>query len=593
MSYALFDNLKRTPHANTINLTQQFSNEKQIFPSNEYAVLWYGKVTPHNHNLLVAVHLVNVSSLNEFYISVNVPLECISQMPIGSIWKDGKSSEKFSFNSDSCSLRQAEYLESITNNISYIYINDADQTNVAICDLLRQAYPITLFDGKSTFLDHNTLLVVDSEKENKKVIIHPLMFFNAHYGASKEVNRILLSYLWDGGNNLDTVETLLGLNHRVDNIENIVFIPDSLVIGDAVFLHYVKYNQYTKNVVKNLNARVRGNLTAKQYSYLKVIPYHTQPITIGFNYIALNEDTLLCTEVTGISMPQGEPIHYQLAKSSNAVENLVENEDKNNFFTIQPIFQSLSLDELFLVNDQVNNRTENIVKLPIKTIGEIRELIKVDNPNNLNKAVTSGENIQIVESEPDKYGTGARSGSDGNTGLLRVLLAACDDYKKDIYGVRNIDTQYEKLLKYAQYLKVEHPNICIDCYSFKDGQLGEQIQPLRLSNNRQSFPHSVYILRVQINDNLYYFLDCEPSATQSASGTVVKIDIDHEVDFLNRNSRNPFNLNQIVTYLSHNYGRIPKSAFNKFNENGIIIARYKHMNEESSNWVISSIEKLE
>lgn len=111
---------------------------------------------------------------------------------------------------------------------------------------------------------------------------------------------------------------------------------------------------------------------------------------------------------------------------------------------------------------------------------------------------------------------------------------------------------------------------------------------------KRSFPRSVYILRLNIDGSIYYFLDCESRDKQSSSGVVVKVLDEHK--FLLNWDRG-YTLKMLVDMLKDNNGRIKQSVYDEVGVSGlrtdnIIVAKYKHMNEETSNWVLAGLRKL-
>src|SRR5699024_6303687 len=121
------------------------------------------------------------------------------------------------------------------------------------------------------------------------------------------INRVLLTYLWE-----DVVDRL-ELNTFDENSPNAVIIPKKGVIADAVFLHHLKYDEDVERIIRALINRVRaGFASSKRSSPLEVRPYHNQDIDMMLNGYKLDDSNVLCTEITGISMPRGEPIEFIL-----------------------------------------------------------------------------------------------------------------------------------------------------------------------------------------------------------------------------------------------------------------------------------------
>lgn len=625
MSYHIFKKLERTPHPSNTDITALYNSSMRAY--SEYVVTWYGELIPvlNKNQVKVKVYLVALSS--EFYTYIEVPIEHIPKMPIGSIWKGGKSTEKLVISEDTRALlvmRDTNISSSIETNISYDNHADNVSSTKAVFDKhyhisslqdITESQDITDKKYYPEFKDFNTLMVVPvsienngtAKQKNQHIIIHPLMFLNAHYGVSKKISRILINYLWGsqtGNPNDKTVINLLHLNYLNQDCPKAVYIPDDLVIGDAVFLYYLKNDPNTQDIVKGLNTRVRANFLREKrpFSYLKVAPYHTQPIHLECRYIRLDDTTLLCTEITGISMPQGENIYYDL-KGSKIVKTNQTGSENNIQQVFRPLFDDKDNEEFYITTDLVNNTNRAVVRQAVRTIGDVRNLIKNENIN-LSDEVKRGKVIPIDELKPDNYSTGSSVGTDGKTGMLKVLIAESNQYDKNEYGVAEIDSQYEKLLKYAQYLKnnkrqLGYNNVQIDCYSFDKGNIDEIIKPIKFT--QEAYPHSVYILRLQLDEDIFYFLDCESTEKNKSSGVAVKIR--NETEFLDNNIKHRYRLSKLVNELGNNHGRLFNQTLDKFNPKKvkerqqlspiISIAKYKHMNEETSNWVLKAIRKFD
>lgn len=608
MSYQIFKTLSRIPYASDANIEKLYNSS--MYANYDYAVTWYGRIASNNQGqLTVEVFLVSLSS--EFYTKINVPLTYIAKMPIGSIWRNGVCTQKLVIGDGEhakilSTMRHTNIEGSIDTNIVY---HHPMQDGSKLKPILDKHYPIVRSqDGLFVFQDYNTLLIVpiasnkNSATRQQRLIVHPLLFLNAHYGVSKRINQILMTHLWRSDNrngDLKTVTSELELDYHNPNCPNAVLIPDHLVIGDAVFLYYLKNHAITQHIVKKFNAEIRKNLTRhdKPFSYLNhVQPYHTQPIDIECRYIQLDDQTLLCTEITGISMPQGEAIYYDLQDSKIRHSDGRGNDSNQTRHTFKPLFLDRENQEFYLVNTAPNNKNKTVVRQSIKTIGEIRQLFK-NATINIAQATQQGEVVPITEPLPSQYGAGTRIGSAGKTGILQTLVGKSHQYDKDEYGVCDIDSQYEKLLKYAQYVKNNkqkygYTNVLIDCYSLANGLLGEVIKPIIFKHDSQKrFPYSVYLLRLQLDNDVFFFLDCESTEKQASSGIVVKVD--DETQFLGDYL---YSLEALVRQLSNNQGRLESQIFNKLKQKHpdqiIQVARYKHMNEDVSNWVLTGVGKF-
>ena len=96
-----------------------------------------------------------------------------------------------------------------------------------------------------------------------------------------------------------------------------VFVPNNLSTKDAVFLYHLKYDAYTKTVVKDITTKIIFSKGQERPHY-RIPCWHDKPIMLSFYGIELG-NSVLCCQITGISQPQGEPInlYYHSAIKTN------------------------------------------------------------------------------------------------------------------------------------------------------------------------------------------------------------------------------------------------------------------------------------
>lgn len=594
-SFKRFQGLPYHPYENRINI-HKFLNET-FLADTPYIVSWYGRLTPdykggiYMGGIRAEVYFVNQE--REFYTRAEIPIELIPKMPIGSVWTNGTCSSKLLASSDTLiTLRDVGYEGSVDINIEYKNLQNED-----FLESLKNQYHISKNkDNKGhtqgVFQDFNTILTVpvSINGAEKLIIIHPLTFLQAHYGVSKSISNTLLGYLWDD------VCDILHLDYRNPSCPKSVFIPDELLVADSVFLYHLKNDHHAQNVVRKLNARVRDNFTSNlknhgyTYSYLKVVPYHSQPVHLLCNYIAIDDKTLLCTEITGISMPQGETVFYDVDRAKRTASGEYDYPKSN---TAKILMHDIANNEIMLKDETADNRNVAVVRQGIQTVGDARTIARNQNIS-LEEQLRANTTRVVMEPPPEGYTDGHRIGAGGTTGLLQVTLV---DSEKDEFGITGFNSQYQRLLKYAQHLKQNanfhgYHEVKIDCCDKLGERQGEIVEPIVL--NKGSFPRSVYILRLQIDSSIYYFLDCESRDKQSSSGVVVKV-LDEERFLLDWDRG--YTLIKLVDMLRDNNGRLKQGVYDELGVNGlrkgdIIIAKYKHMNEETSDWVLSGLGKF-
>lgn len=585
----IFEKFPRISYNNAVNIKEFFIKHKKIVEnpnllSKEWVVTWNGKILNDltNDRLYVEVTFKRFD-FNQF-IKIALPYEIINNLILGSIWKEGVSTEILNFN-NSYQIIMRDANDVLNTNISYIRISD--ENNSQIFELLNKTMPNVVYKENDKFLskfsDYNTLILVNEGK--KKYIIHPLMFFTAHYSVSKSLNKALLTQTWE------IVYNRLNLNHCNPKNKLSVLISDNLTIADAVFLYYVKNDKYSYYTVKNLVSRVRQNFLEKDdhSSYLKVKPYHTQPITLQFKGIELSDKVVLCTHIEGISMPQGETIYYDIQVKNRGNINQQNSDNFLSYQIYKPIYVDYEDEDFIVTDENPSNTSINTLAFKIKDIGTIRKLEKLDDIKSAEMLNGRKHLIPLINDKADAYGTGRLANGNGSVGFIQSFVKFTHQMEKvNAFGINDLDTQYMKLLKYAQSLKYDekYTDIKIDCVDIKyeNGQyiydfVGEIVKAKKLCG-KSKFPHSIYILRVILNGTTLYFFDCEAVDNASSSGIAIKQSNDH-----------PIKLEKMVSEIKENRGRLSDYTLNMLERNQVI-ATYKHTNAENSNWVNIVLRKF-
>lgn len=167
----------------------------------------------------------------------------------------------------------------------------------------------------------------------------------AHYGYSSELKRILITDNWN------KVEQKLHLNEYFEGKG--VFVPNNLSTKDTVFLYHLKYDNYTKEVIKDVTAKIILSKGQEKPHY-RIPCWHDQPITLSFYGIELGK-SVLCCQVTGISQPQGEPINlYYHSPIKIREKGKGQNGDEPRYRT-RKHERDHELEKLDIALDNVNN----------------------------------------------------------------------------------------------------------------------------------------------------------------------------------------------------------------------------------------------
>lgn len=520
-------------------------------PKAEYIVLWYGKIYYHRRRKTVQVYFLNSTTNKQ--VVVGVSIKSILKLPIGSIWVGGRCEEKYEFETLYTTLDAYDNKKYERPNLTY-----TNHFGISIDKdeyiLKPDSYPV---DDIKT--DSNSNLVVQTD--TVKIIIPSVLFFVAHYGVSKEINKVLISW------HKQEVEERLNIN---DNCGDLITIPDRCVIADAVFLYHLKTDTHTKGVVWSLNRRMLNN--NKQYYSLKAEPYHKQDIQLKIVGLKIDDQTILCTEILGMSMPKGDAIEYRIDKPNSATYG---NGITPQTSRISPIYNTIESDEIILEAERdANNITTAVVRHRIELIGTIRELVRGANLT-LDEAMDSCNSrvIRLPQNEPDAYADGEDGNANGDIGRFKALV--------DSGAIHSLENNFERLLRYAQALKstLGYVPVVIDCVNLYEDNIfiGEKVRGMH-NRQHQSKVEMIFAMRLITSLGLFYLFDCKKEGSQT-SGVVIKV--------IDQNAFTEEVIRQVLGQLFRGDGRLSDvGALSKYS----IIKYFKHTNGEDVNWVRKAID---
>lgn len=414
----------------SIRLKKYFKNivRGTYFEEDEYVATWYdARLSHRDSKTLTEVTFINltnpiyevtrkenkesITEIKQSFIVAKLPINFLHKIPFGSIWKGGESNEKFQ-------LKEYTVTFSATENLTYqaLWRNENHPFET---DKYVHSSSVKGFNR-----DGNNLLVIN--QNNISYIIHPLHFFMAHYGYSSELKRILATYNWE------KIEELLHLNEQFD--EKGVFFPENLSENDVVFLYHLKYDEYTKQVVKTMNAEI---LKAKRENNSKysIHCWHKQPITISFYGIPLG-NSVLCCQIKGINQPQGESIKvYYHSYIRNKGESSENGEDQ---YRTQIIHRKLKFDKIDISQNNVNNLITSDVIEKLQLLGEKRKINKIA----LTHEIEGDGRVKFLGyDEPTDFGVGEKQGKTGYTGIADCFYDIIDN--QDIEGYSRLETIWE------------------------------------------------------------------------------------------------------------------------------------------------------
>ncbi|WP_151831133.1 hypothetical protein [Acinetobacter junii] len=105
---------ERISYRNSLNLKKIFEeNSDKLYKNNEYVVVWYKKISNKNNDgkKLVEIVFVNISTKkpSNFQISIDLSINYLHKIKIGSIWINGSSKEFFKNDVFNISMREDNY----------------------------------------------------------------------------------------------------------------------------------------------------------------------------------------------------------------------------------------------------------------------------------------------------------------------------------------------------------------------------------------------------------------------------------------------------------------------------------------------------
>lgn len=582
MSYFDENNLERVRWHCSLNLEKYFESKPLrgfYNKEHEYVATWYGnRLSLDKSKTLVEITFINLT--NPIYINkntgekcqsffvINLPINYLHKVPFGSIWKNGESEYKFK-------LKEFKVAFSKSEGLTYkpLWTDKRSPHPFEANQYVHSSY-LRTFKG-----DGNRLLVIKPESDSKSYIVHPLHFFMAHYGYSSELKRILITDNWS------KVEKKLHLNEYFE--EKGVFVPTNLSTKDAVFLYHLKYDAYTKKVVKSVMSDVILSKDKEKPNYL--IPcWHDQSITLSFYGIELG-NSVLCCQITGISQPQGEPInlyYHSAIKVSKDGKGQAINEPQ---YRTRKQEREHELEKLDITLDNVNNLVTADVIERLKLIGEEREINRVQ----LMQEMQQGNNIKFINyDEPKNYGVGEKQGKTGNTGIANCFYDISND--SEFQGKSRLDTVWEhaKRLRYEHGAKVYWYTPKLG-FNESDNFAIVSLQKI-LDSLEQYYPIAALILRVNVQQRTFFVLSFPARNEKENSGYSsvvyepqdIKQFLSSEVDIHSRNE----NLFKLFVEIISSDGVSSDYVDSK----GGKMSLFRHVtaNKIENNWVWNGIKKL-
>lgn len=153
-SFKKFQELERFPHHSNCDISDYLP--KSFKPNQAYIVAWYGRIVSIGNDIKVRVFFVKNNQ--EFYTCALIPIAIIPQVPIGSIWINGRSKSKLiKGNLPLVSFRDLSDENSYENTVVYDNIDNKESTVFAA---LKSNYHINIIEDKGAGTSTCTLGLV-------------------------------------------------------------------------------------------------------------------------------------------------------------------------------------------------------------------------------------------------------------------------------------------------------------------------------------------------------------------------------------------------------------------------------------------------
>lgn len=603
MIYSKFEDRLIVPYKTSVRIREYIKryNESRGYKAfkddDDYVVTYYGFLTTNrgrdNSQILIKVAFLNLSlarnSGKEYQSTLELPFNFILKMPIGSIWRNGICRSRYQFSEIELTLND----ETTKYQPESLKIKE-------LRDRIDQNY--------SGLLVNSNLSMISTEySESQTLLIHPLTFFNAHYGYSTEIKRVFLTSIW-GNEDLPKLQgdnTVIGrclLNQDNENLENAVYLPSRFVKRDAVLLHFLKTNTYSREIVRKLVSNVRSQ-SANDYGNhkidLPVEPWHTDPIQIRCRVMGLDANTVLCTQITGISEPgflngqNDQTIRVMLSPSfKNKLNDLDGLEDMLDGY-YQPLIERENVEDIDLNPDyHVNNLEVAVVKESLEILGN-RWIL--ENHRRQFDRNDRGNMQAIYPPEANEFAVGDVANNRGDIGWLNIAFAPSTDSGR-------ARERLDQLWIHAKELheKVDG-RVRVEWYTFGTGfNDDDEFTTMALSHqllNPTRYPYEVLVIRVSIDNDIYYVIDSDAkpgTEDKGMSGIVVKVT--NETYFLQPDSEN--GLVSILIVIAQMEGSLSNGYVDSFNGSMSLFKHSKRRknglvrNGRKINWIWNGINNI-
>ncbi|OLF35223.1 hypothetical protein BTW00_09805 [Psychrobacter sp. C 20.9] len=588
-------NNPREKHKNFFRLNYYIERSRnstiQHFKNNfEYVVVWYEKEFITLSNADDAIIYVNVIFANltqptylketkggtkesTSYLTVSIPVNYIHKLPFGSIWKNGKSKERFSLDTYEVLVDNNYEIYSYSKaNRDMKYSHEEDRIRELPFDTEQYFDKIISYDKSQ---------LINIKGTDQDFVIHPLSLFIIHYGYSTDIKRIITKYsLEDIFKRLIIEDKDVDVRMKARGIEEYVILPLNFTQRDSVFLHELKYNNDVKEKVRAIHNAVQLDKTSGEAT-IKIDFWH-KPLTIRLKGIRIG-GKVLCANIINIDEPDIAPVNFVVKpKRKLSIGNSKESQDVLN---VRQHTVPDNVEDIDFTDNQVNNLGTLLIVEKIEHQGRLVTINRIIDIGDT-KIRSIDRNTKFVKAEsPQSFSLGDKHGN-GFTGLANTRF--------EVEGSPKSQSRFARIWENAKAYAEEHQGNA-QWFTFDQGFKSiDELSMMSLTSfhepsEKNPLPHRVLVIEIKMNEDKYYLLEFgqvkfkNSDKLKGFNGIVYKADIDE--DFTSRQGlllnilMRVALLNGTLTY------EFPDLYEGK-------LALFKHHEKDTSDWVKNGIENL-
>lgn len=556
----------------------------------EYVVVWYKREFTTFSNADDAIVYVDVIFANltqptylketedgpkesTSYLTVSIPINYIHKLPFGSIWKNGKSKERFSLDT----------YEILVNNNYEIHSYSKANRDIKYSqeeDRIRELP----FDAEQYFdkvIPYDKSQLINITNNNQDFVIHPLSLFIIHYGYSTDIKRIITKYSFkDILKKLIIEDKGVDLRMKARGIEEYVILPLNFTQRDSVFLHQLKYNDDVRKKVKEIHNAVQLDKTSGEAT-IKIDFWH-KPLTMRLKGICIGSK-VLCANIINIDEPDIDPINFVVKpRRKMSIGGSTESE---NVLNVRQYIVPDNVEDLDFTDDQVDNLGTVLIVEKIESQGRLVTINKIIDVGDT-KVRSIDRNTKFIKAEsPQSFSLGDKHGN-GSTGLANTRFEVVGSPKYQSRFARiweNAKAYAEEYQGNAQWFTFDQGFKSVDEFSLMS------LTSFHEQSERSRLPNRVLVIEIKTGEDKYYLLEFgqvkfkNSDKLKGFNGIVYKADNDE--NFASRQGL----LLQILMRVALLNGTLTHEFPDPYEGK---LALFRHHDKESSDWVKNAIDNL-